>query len=227
MALVHDCAGARASACAQFEYVAWPWALAFGGAMALLVQVPDIRSLVGISLIGALTPFVYGSVALVSMIAAGRVPSASHSIIQRGSSFGTAMNMCQVSASYGVFGIGLFQAIEDALKQRSLVPAELLTRPWLLRLAVRTSGVAAFTFVATLIPFFNQVAGLNGGLAVLPMCFIAPILMYQVYHADSLPLWRALLHWALVATFGCLACVATVGSVTLVIQNASSYHLFA
>ncbi|PRW33689.1 lysine histidine transporter 1-like [Chlorella sorokiniana] len=313
MGLVHGCYGAKGAECASFSYPTWPWAVTFGGAMIVLAQVPDFRSLTGISLIGAVAPVVYAATALASLIAGGPVEGADRTMIRKPTAFGTAMNICQgigamafcyggqtvqnevsyslrsppsviqsvrraltvafaiitvfyfgvavagfayqgnqvagnillaipyqvpaiiaqvcvllqVGAAYNVYCMALYHALEEAIVTRGLLPRGVLSRPWLLRLAVRGAFVAFFTFLAAAIPFFNQISGLNGGLTMIPLCFVSPILMTQVYYGAHMPTWRRALDWALIGVFTGLAVVATFGSVYQIAMNADEYQLFA
>lgn len=313
MGLVHGCYGAKAEECSDYSYNHWPWAIAFGGAMVVLAQVPDFHRLTGISMIGAVAPVLYATTVFAALVAGGPAERVDHSMVSMGTPFATAMNvfqgigamafcfggqtvqnevtyslrsppavlvsirralsgayaiialayfaiavagfafqgnsvpgnillaipsrgaaiaaqicvLLQVGAAYNVYGMGVYHAMEDAIQAKGLLPSPITSRPWLLRLAVRSLFVSFFTMLAAMIPFFNQISGLNGGLTMIPLCFIFPILMYQIYHKARIPMWRAVLHWTLITAFAMLAVVSTFGSVYLIVQNASTYELFA
>ncbi|KAI7836584.1 hypothetical protein COHA_009545 [Chlorella ohadii] len=132
-----------------------------------------------------------------------------------------------VGAAYNVYCMGLYHALEEAVMKRGLLPRGVLSRPWLLRLAVRGVFVAFFTFLAAAVPFFNEISGLNGGLTMIPLCFVSPILMTQVYYGAHMPTWRRAVDWTLIGVFTGLAIVATFGSVFQIVMNADQYQLFA
>ncbi|GAB4816155.1 hypothetical protein N2152v2_003201 [Parachlorella kessleri] len=135
--------------------------------------------------------------------------------------------LLHVAAAYQVFSMTVYTAIEEQLTDRKLLPRQLAARPWLLRLSVRTTYVCLITFLAALIPFFNQLSGLKGGACMVPLCFILPILMWTCYNSHEASTPRKVLNWGLISLFSALALVATVGSVYKIVKNASTFQLFA
>lgn len=60
----------------------------------LLPQFPDFHALTIVSLVGAAMPILYASIALVCTLVHGRTEGVDYSIVDSGSNFKTAMNMC-------------------------------------------------------------------------------------------------------------------------------------
>jgi amino acid permease len=84
------------------------------------------------------------------------------------------MVVFHVAAGYQVFAMPLFDVFEAAVRSRlSRRP-----RPVVLRLFVRTLFVFIATFVAILVPFFDDLMGLIASVGLMPITFILPPLLW-------------------------------------------------
>eukprot|EP01134_Creolimax_fragrantissima_P000756 CFRG0756T1 len=94
-------------------------------------------------------------------------------------------------------------------------------------LMIRVSHVAISGLIATAIPFFGDFMALVGSIAVIPLCFICPIL-FRLAMTDRSNLKKVEVVW--------MACVMTVASVIAIagcaaavrqiVNDANTYHLF-
>lgn len=73
----------------------------------------------------------------------------------------------------------------------------------------------------------SSCSGLVGGLGLGPLCFIAPILLWQRYNRDIASTARSLVNWTLIAVFAAVCVLATIGSVYSIAASAASFKVFA
>lgn len=135
--------------------------------------------------------------------------------------------LLHVGAAYQVFSMNVYLYLEEHLSSKAWMPRWVLRNPWTMRAVIRCTYIAAITFLATLIPFFNQLSGLKGGLIMIPLCFCFPIAAYTTYHAKRCSTVQKAINWLLVAVFTCMSLVASVGAVYKIVQNAQTFRVFA
>ncbi len=77
------------------------------------------------------------------------------------------------------------------------------------------------------LPCHPACSGLVGGLGLAPLCFIAPILMWQRYNRDVASTARSVANWLLIAAFAVICALATLGSAYSIGASAASFQVFA
>lgn len=73
----------------------------------------------------------------------------------------------------------------------------------------------------------SQIAGLVGGLGVVPLCAAAPVAMWQMYNRERTGRALAAFHWCLVALLLCVAAATTVASLEQIVDSADTFAIFA
>lgn len=128
------------------------------------------------------------------------------------------MVVFHVAAGYQVFAMPLFDVFEGAVRSRmSKRP-----RPVVLRLVVRTLFVLAVTFIAILVPFFDDLMGLIASVGLMPITFILPPLLWISSRRPT-----GVEYWTNAAIAGgstLLALVALVGSMRNIIADGLALH---
>jgi amino acid permease len=131
------------------------------------------------------------------------------------------MVVLHVAAGYQVFAMPLFDVFEDFVRSKlSKRP-----RPVVLRLCVRTLFVFFTTFIAILVPFFDDLMGLIASIGLMPITFILPPLLWiSSRRPTGIELW---VNVVIAAGSSLLALVAFVGSARNMIHDASAYDAFS
>jgi hypothetical protein len=95
------------------------------------------------------------------------------------------------------------------------------------RIVVRILYVCTTCFLAALIPFFGDLMGLVGALAVTPTTFVIPCLLWLTLKRpkawNSSAWW---LCWVTAVVASVLGVLGAVGAMYSIVQNAKSYELF-
>lgn len=130
------------------------------------------------------------------------------------------MVVLHVAAGYQVFAMPLFDVFEGVVLRRlSKAP-----RPVILRLGVRSLFVFVTTFIAVLLPFFDDLMGLIASIGLMPITFILPSLLWiSSRRPEGFELW---VNVVIAGGSSLLALVAFVGSVRNIIHDASEYDAF-
>ncbi|KAG0450361.1 hypothetical protein HPP92_026772 [Vanilla planifolia] len=97
----------------------------------------------------------------------------------------------------------------------------------LFRLVVRGGYLTINTFVSALLPFLGDFMSLTGALSTFPLTFVLANHMYLMAKNWSLSRAGKAWHWLNVSGFSCLAVVAAVASMRLIVVDSKDYHLFA
>ena len=128
------------------------------------------------------------------------------------------MVVFHVAAGYQVFAMPLFDVFEEAVRSRmSKRP-----RPVVLRLVVRTIFVFVVTFVAILVPFFDDLMGLIASVGLMPITFILPPLLWiSSRRPTGAEFW---LNAVIAGSCTLLAVVALVGSMRNIIADGVALH---
>ena len=129
------------------------------------------------------------------------------------------MVVFHVAAGYQVFAMPLFDVIEGAVRSRmSKRP-----RPVVLRLVVRTLFVAVVTFIAILVPFFDDLMGLIASVGLMPITFILPPLLWiSSRRPTGAEFW---VNAVIAGGSVLLALVALVGSMRNIIADGIALHV--
>ncbi|KAI7842784.1 hypothetical protein COHA_003530 [Chlorella ohadii] len=133
------------------------------------------------------------------------------------------MVLIHMIPAYQVFSQPVFAAIERTMRHRkgSRLAA---TRRWTFRLLTRSLYVAVVCFVAIALPFFSDFVGLIGALGFWPATVLFPVEMYRKLHKPGK--WKTIWLESL-NVFCCLITIcAIIGSVQLIVRDASSYSFF-
>ena len=70
-------------------------------------------------------------------------------------------------------------------------------------------------------------SGRVGGLGLGPLCFNAPILLWQRYNRDVASTARSAVNWLLIIVFAVICALATLGSAYSIGASAASFQVFA
>jgi len=128
------------------------------------------------------------------------------------------MVVFHVAAGYQVFAMPLFDVFEEAVRSRmSKRP-----RPVVLRLVVRTIFVFVVTFIAILVPFFDDLMGLIASVGLMPITFILPPLLWiSSRRPTGAEFW---VNAVIAGSCTLLAFVALVGSMRNIIADGVALH---
>ncbi|KAI5404939.1 Amino acid permease 3 [Lathyrus oleraceus] len=96
----------------------------------------------------------------------------------------------------------------------------------LFRIVWRTIFVIVTTFVAMLIPFFNDVLGFLGAVGFWPLTVFYPVEMYIVQ--KQIPKWSSKWIWLEIVSLVCLiaSVLAALGSIASIVNNLTTYKPF-
>jgi amino acid permease len=86
------------------------------------------------------------------------------------------MVVLHVAAGYQIFGMPLFEIVEEAVREKYRPHQP--PRPVVLRLILRSAFVCGTTLVACLVPFFGELMGLIAAVGLMPITFILPPLLW-------------------------------------------------
>jgi hypothetical protein len=89
------------------------------------------------------------------------------------------MVVVHVAASWQVFSMPVFEAIEDALYSKGW---QIRNSEKLTKVVSRTAYVLACWLIASRVPFFGELMGVIGAVGFTPMSFILPSLLWIVHH---------------------------------------------
>ncbi|XP_026659243.1 probable proline transporter 2 isoform X2 [Phoenix dactylifera] len=95
------------------------------------------------------------------------------------------------------------------------------------RVLVRGGYLTVNTFVAALLPFLGDFMSLTGALSVFPLTFVLANHMFLTVKKKQLSAFRKVCHWLNIVGFSCLAVVAAVAALRLIVVDSKTYHLFA
>lgn len=131
--------------------------------------------------------------------------------------------------AYQVFAQPIFAVVEEKLRNKWPTNKLLNTeynfgfRLSLLRLVWRSVYVAFTTFVAMLLPFFNDFVGLLGAMSFWPLTVYFPTEMY--FARSKIPRWSGKGLWLQILSGFCLAAtlVAGAGSVRGLVQSVMTF----
>ena len=128
------------------------------------------------------------------------------------------MVVFHVAAGYQVFAMPLFDVFEEAVRSRmSKRP-----RPVVLRLFVRTIFVFVVTFIAILVPFFDDLMGLIASVGLMPITFILPPLLWiSSRRPTGAEFW---VNAVIAGSCTLLALIALVGSMRNIIADGIALH---
>ncbi|PRW32581.1 Amino acid permease 2 [Chlorella sorokiniana] len=133
------------------------------------------------------------------------------------------MVLIHMIPAYQVFSQPVFAAVERTMRHRKGSRLA-TTRRWTFRLVFRSLYVAIVCFVAIALPFFSDFVGLIGALGFWPATVLFPIEMYRKLHRPGR--WETIRLEAL-NLFCCLITIcAIIGSVQLIVRDASTYTFF-
>ncbi len=121
-----------------------------------------------------------------------------------------------------VYSYVLYDMWETALSRRAKEPLSLITRSTL-----RCAYVAATGLVALAVPFFGDLMGLIGAIAVTPTTFVLPPALWLVWRRPK-PFSRTwCVNWSLAVVCTCIGVLGTAGSLYSIVQDASTYTFFS
>lgn len=131
--------------------------------------------------------------------------------------------LLHVGAGFQVLSMPVFMEAEKLIRHWGWGSGR---AEWVVRLVWRTSYIALLCLLGALIPFFAQLGGLVGGLGVLPLCYIMPLLMWSMYNRGTASRLRQGLHYgASVVLAGTAACIS-IASVYWIAQAAKTFQVF-
>ncbi|PSC75625.1 transmembrane amino acid transporter [Micractinium conductrix] len=133
------------------------------------------------------------------------------------------MVLIHMVPAYQVFSQPVFAAVERSLRHKHSWMLG-TKRRWTFRLVWRSIYVVLVCFVAIALPFFSDFVGLIGALGFWPATVLFPIEMYRKIHKPSMKetIWlEALNLFCLLITI-----CAVMGSIQLLVKNASGYSFF-
>lgn len=133
------------------------------------------------------------------------------------------MVLIHMLPAYQVFSQPVFAATERLLRHKK---SNILMKlgHWAFRIGFRSLYVVVVCFIAIALPFFSDFVGLIGALGFWPATVLFPIEMYRRLHK---PGWGKTIWLESLNVFCCLVTIAAViGSVQLIVMDASSYTFF-
>ncbi|XP_072975333.1 probable proline transporter 2 isoform X1 [Typha angustifolia] len=95
------------------------------------------------------------------------------------------------------------------------------------RVLVRGGYLTINTFVAALLPFLGDFMSLTGALSTFPLTFVLANHMHLKARKNKLSPLQKGWHWLNVVGFSCLAVIAAVSALRLIMLDSKTYHLFA
>ena len=95
------------------------------------------------------------------------------------------------------------------------------------RLVFRSLYIAIATFFAAMLPFFGDIISLIGAFGYTPLDFVLPMLFYQIVFKPSRRTAIFWLNWSIIIVFSIVGVMGCIASVRSIINNATTYHLFA
>ena len=66
-----------------------------------------------------------------------------------------------------------------------------------------------------------------GGLGIVPLCAVAPLVMYQLYNRGAVGTAQSVLNWALAGVLLCVSGAITFASVERIVDQAGTFKIFA
>ncbi|KAL0916271.1 hypothetical protein M5K25_013766 [Dendrobium thyrsiflorum] len=97
----------------------------------------------------------------------------------------------------------------------------------LFRILVRGGYLTINTLVSALLPFLGDFMSLTGALSTLPLTFVLANHMYLKVKKKQLSASKKTWHWLNVVGFSCLAVIAAIAALRLIVSDSKRYHLFA
>lgn len=97
----------------------------------------------------------------------------------------------------------------------------------LFRVVVRGGYLTISTLVSALLPFLGDFMSLTGALSTFPLAFVLANHMYLTVKKNKLSTPQRAWHWLNVAGFSFLAVITAIASLSLIVQDSKTYHLFA
>lgn len=126
-----------------------------------------------------------------------------------------------VGSAYQVYSYPLYDMWETAIAKKRQAKVNLPTR-----IALRCAYVAATGIVALLIPFFGDLMGLIGAIAVTPTTFVLPCILWLVWRQPALGSRNWLLNWALILVCSAIGLMGCIGSLYSIVEHASTFKFF-
>ncbi|KAI0504207.1 hypothetical protein KFK09_015157 [Dendrobium nobile] len=97
----------------------------------------------------------------------------------------------------------------------------------LFRILVRGGYLTINTLVSAVLPFLGDFMSLTGALSTLPLTFVLANHMYLKVKKKQLSASKKTWHWLNVVGFSCLAVIAAIAALRLIVSDSKRYHLFA
>ncbi len=97
---------------------------------------------------------------------------------------------------------------------------------WFARLVLRSAYVAGCTAVACVIPFFGELMGLIGAVAITPTTFLLPALLYLFWRDGKRGFFESAFNWAIVLVTGAIGAGGAVASVYTIVHRAKDFQFF-
>lgn len=131
----------------------------------------------------------------------------------------------QTVVSQHIFCVPVHEALDtkfSRLNENEYSPHNLL-----IRFILRALFFTLNTLIAAMLPFLGDFVSLVGSLALVPLTFIFPSLVFLKVKGHTASLWEKSWHMLIVILFSLVTLVTTTSALRLITTNAKTYHLFA
>ncbi|XP_076889477.1 lysine histidine transporter 1-like [Bidens hawaiensis] len=127
-----------------------------------------------------------------------------------------------VIGGYQIYSMAVYDMIETYLvKSMNFKPSSSL------RFTVRTSFVAATTFIAITFPFFGGLLGFFGGFAFAPTTFYLPCIIWLVVKKPKRGSLTWCMNWFCIVVGVTIMLLAPIGGLRTIIKSAGSYQFYS
>lgn len=97
---------------------------------------------------------------------------------------------------------------------------------WAARVLIRAVYVLICLLIACLLPFFGDLMGFVGAVAITPTTFVLPPVLWLMYKRPRRFSVEWFACWAIIIFAGVIGVMGAIGSVYLIVQHARTYRVF-